>query len=117
MDHTLLNRFVERRDGLSVYLLSRLLIALSQRFAQQSQLRADAGYIDAIPCRASFRLTGALKGRKMICHAASYLRLLEMFRRVRNKLFYGSKLQPVNAARQPSAGANAQSARSAEAPD
>jgi len=117
VDHTLLNRFVKRRDGLSVYLLSRLPIALSQRLAQQSQLGADAGYINAIPCRASFRLAGALKCRKMICHAASYLRLLEMFRRVRNKLFYGSKLQPVNAARRPPAGANAQSARSAEAPD
>jgi hypothetical protein len=68
VQRALLDRLVERGNGLAIHLLGSCLVALRDRFAQVAQLRAQAGGVGAVARGAAFGLTGALERGLMICH-------------------------------------------------
>ena len=68
MQHSLLNRLIEDRDGLSVNLLGGLLVALGDSLPQFTKLGAEARGVRAVGGCAPIGLAGALQRRKMICH-------------------------------------------------
>src|SRR5205814_2123665 len=60
--------FIERGDGLPEGLFGSGFVALGERGTHIAQSRAQARGVAAVPGSTAFGLTGALKGRKMICH-------------------------------------------------
>src|SRR5579872_1263314 len=68
VQHALLNRFIERRNGLPERRFGCLFVAFGKRFAQIAENGAQAGRVGAIANGSLFSLTGAFQCRKMVCH-------------------------------------------------
>jgi len=72
MQSTLLDGFIQRRNGFAVDLFRSRLVALRQGFTEFAEAAAQPRGVGPVAGGAGFGLAGALERRKVVCHAKSF---------------------------------------------
>jgi len=68
VQNTLLDRFIQRRSGLTINFAGGGLVTLGERLTHLAESRAQTVAITSIAESASFGLAGTFKRGKMVCH-------------------------------------------------